>query len=107
MTSASGSNVGSYPISGTARWPALIEALLALVAIAALIPSFERLATDDFGRDRRFADAALAVGGLPEKVLPVLCAGYGALAEPRVRDRLCRGSDRSRAAHADAIPERV
>jgi cell division protein FtsW (lipid II flippase) len=104
VTSATGSSVGVGPTSGSMRWPALIETILALAAIAVLIPSFEPLAADDSGRDRRFADAALAVGGLPEKVLPSLCASHGALAEPLVRERLCRGSDRSAAARADAVP---
>ena len=104
MTSATGPSVGIRPTSGATRWPALIETVLALAAVALLIPSFEELAADDSGRDRRFADVALAVGGLPERVLPSLCALHGALAEPLVRDRLCRGSERSGATHVDAMP---
>jgi cell division protein FtsW (lipid II flippase) len=99
-------SVGAKPTSGTTRWASLIETLLAVVAIAALLPQFDRLAIDDSGRDRRFADVALSVGGLPDKVLPALCAAYGALAEPLVRDRLCRGSElrSSRLSRIDAMP---
>jgi cell division protein FtsW (lipid II flippase) len=79
-------------------WPSLIESLLAIVAIVVLFPSFERLATTDVGRDGRFAGAAIAIGGLPARVLPGLCASHGALAEPLVRNRLCRRSEVSSAA---------
>jgi cell division protein FtsW (lipid II flippase) len=86
-------------------WPSLIETLLALAAIAALLQPFERLSLNDTGRDRRFADAAVSVGGFPERVLPALCASYGALAEPLVRDRLCRRSElKSSAAPAENMP---
>jgi cell division protein FtsW (lipid II flippase) len=104
VTSATGASVGVRPTSGATRWPALIETVLALAAVAVLIPSFDHLAADDSGRDRRFADVALAVGGLPEKILPLLCKSHGALAEPLVRERLCRGSERSGVAQADAMP---
>ena len=88
-----------------AKWPSLIETLLAIGAIAILLPSFDRLATSDAGRDQRFADAAISVGGLPEPVLPRLCANLGALAEPMVRDRLCRRSDlRSEPSRIDIMP---
>src|SRR5215472_11290161 len=87
------------------NWPSLIETALALAAIAALFPQFDRLAADDAGRGGRFADAAISVGGLPERVLPSLCASHGALAEPLVRDRLCRRSElRSETAPTNAIP---
>jgi cell division protein FtsW (lipid II flippase) len=87
------------------NWPSLFESLLALAAIAVLFPQFDRLAADDAGRDGRFADAAISVGGLPDRVLPALCASHGALAEPMVRDRLCRRSElRSEAAPPSAVP---
>ena len=90
------------------NWPSLVESLAALAAIAVLFPQFDRLATDDAGRDGRFADAAISVGGLPEHVLPALCASHGALAEPMVRDRLCRRSElRSEAAPPSALPRSV
>jgi len=88
-----------------AKWPSLFETLLAIAAIAILLPSFDRLATSDAGRDQRFADAAISVAGLPQRVLPGLCASHGALAEPMVRDRLCRRDAlRSDASRIDAIP---
>jgi len=97
-------NVGARPTSGAIRWASPIETMVALVAIAALVLQFDGLASNDLGRDRRFADTALSVGGLPERVLPTLCAHYGALAEPLVRDRLCRGSERGPPSRPDAMP---
>ena len=82
-------------------WPSLIESLLAIAAIVVLLPSFERLATNDLGRDGRFAGAAIAIGTLPARVLPGLCASYGAAAEPIVRERLCR---RTGVSSAGAVP---
>jgi cell division protein FtsW (lipid II flippase) len=93
--------------AATARvnWPSLIETVLAIAAIAALFPQFDRLAADDTGRGGRFADAAVSVGGLPERVLPSTCVSFGSLAEPMVRDRLCRRSElRSDAQPPNAIP---
>ena len=87
------------------KWPSLIESLLAVAAIVALLPLFERLAANDTGRDRRFADAAVAIVDLPDAVLPEMCASHGARAEPLVRDRLCRRSElRSGAADAQTMP---
>src|SRR4029077_12727760 len=74
---------------GAIGWPSLIETLLALAAIAALIQPFHRLASDDTGRDRRFADIAISVGGLPEHVLPAPGASYRALARPRHSCAVC------------------
>ena len=73
------------------HWPSLVESILAVAAIAALLPLFDRVAVNETGRDRRFADTAVRVNGLPERVLPTLCASEGARAEPQIRDRLCRG----------------
>jgi cell division protein FtsW (lipid II flippase) len=93
------------PSWAAARWPSLIETLLAIAAIAVLLPSFDRLAANDSGREARFADAAISVAGLPQRVLPGLCASHGAFAEPMVRDRLCRRSDLgSDASRIDAMP---
>jgi cell division protein FtsW (lipid II flippase) len=87
------------------KWPSRIESVLAVAAIVALFPLFERLAANDIGRDRRFADAAVAIAGLPDPVLPAMCASYGARAEPVVRDRLCRRSElRPGTASVEAIP---
>jgi cell division protein FtsW (lipid II flippase) len=91
-------------VGPTASWPSLIETLLALAAIAALLQPFERLSANDTGRDRRFADTAISVGGLPERVLPALCASHGALAEPLLRDRLCRRSELRRPASLAETP---
>jgi cell division protein FtsW (lipid II flippase) len=86
-------------------WPRWIEAGLVAVAIATLLPWFDRFAADDLGRDRRFADAAVAVRGLPDPVLPTLCAAYAAAAEPAVRERLCRGIEgESAGAPVDRMP---
>ena len=88
-----------------ARWPSRVESLLTIAAIVALFPAFDRLAADDLGREGRFSDTALVIGGLPERSLPGLCASHGLLAEPLVRDRLCRRSElRSGEARVDAIP---
>jgi cell division protein FtsW (lipid II flippase) len=88
-----------------AKWPSLIETLFAIAAIAILLPFFDRLATSDAGRDQRFADTAISIAGLPQRVLPGLCASHGTLAEPMVRDRLCRrGALRSDASRIDAMP---
>ena len=73
------------------HWPSLVESILAVAAIAALLPLFDRVAVNETGRDGRFADTAVRVSGLPERVLPALCASEGARAEPQIRDRLCRG----------------
>lgn len=91
--------------AGWAAWPLIVEAVLVAVAIGALLPWFDRIATDDAGRDRRFEDASIAVRGLPDPVLPSLCAAYGSLAEAAVRERLCpRGSVGSGAADLDRMP---
>jgi cell division protein FtsW (lipid II flippase) len=103
---ANAAGFGVAPVAHTAtNWPSLIESLLAVVAIVALLPSFERVAVRDNGRDARFSDAVVAIGDLPGRVLPSLCANYGTLAEPRVRDRLCRRSGlQLGAAHVEGLP---
>jgi cell division protein FtsW (lipid II flippase) len=73
----------------TLRWSLLLEGGLVLAAICAVFPGFAILAANDTGRDGRFAEQGLAVRGLPDPVLPGLCATYGSLAENVVRDRLC------------------
>src|SRR5258705_7537718 len=95
MAIADAVGVAMRPATTTAatRWPSLIESLLAIAAIVALLPLFERLSTNDAGRDGRFASPAIAIGGLPARVVPGLCASHGTLAEPLVRDRLCRRAD--------------
>lgn len=86
-------------------WPLFAEAALVIVAIGALLPWFDRVAADDAGRDRRFAEGIVAVRGLPSPVLPLLCASHGALAEPLVRERLCRRADfESAASDLDRMP---
>jgi cell division protein FtsW (lipid II flippase) len=108
VVAATHANVGTEPTSGAIRWPSLIETLLALAAVAAILPQFQRLATEDSGRGGRFADTAISVAGLPERILPALCAAHGASAEPQVRDRLCRRSEIHAAARPpDAIPSVV
>src|SRR6185295_5618329 len=77
---------------------------LVVVAVALLLPWFGRVAADDAGRDRRFAEAIVTVRGLPNPVLPSLCASYGGLAEPLVRDRLCRRIESAAAADISRMP---
>ena len=74
-------------------WPLWVEAGLVAAAIGGLLPWFDRVTTDDLGRDRRFADVIIAVRGLADPVLPSLCASHGGRAEPLVRERLCRSID--------------
>jgi cell division protein FtsW (lipid II flippase) len=69
--------------------PLLVELLSVFAAIALLLPQFERVAEIGAGRDQRFADAGFRVDGLPEPVLPSVCAAHAALAEAPVRERLC------------------
>jgi len=85
-------------------WPSLAETALVVLAVAILLPWFERVATDDAGRDRRFAEAIVTVRGLPASVLPALCATYGGLAEPLVRERLCRHGPFASAADVSRLP---
>jgi len=85
-------------------WPHWVEAALVAAAIAALLPWFDRFAADDLGRDRRFADAAIVVRGLPDPVLPALCASYAGAAEPILRERLCHGIDATASAAIERMP---
>jgi cell division protein FtsW (lipid II flippase) len=86
-------------------WPLLAEAVLVFGAVGALLPWFDRVAADDAGRDRRFAETIVAVRGLPNSVLPVLCASHASLAEPLLRERLCRRTDdESAVADVDRLP---
>jgi len=69
----------------------LAEGLAVLAAVAALLPAFDRVAQFGDGRDGRYADAGFRVDGLPDPVLPSLCAGVAALAQAPLRERLCGG----------------
>ena len=89
---------------GAIAGPLVAEAVLVVVAIGALLPWFNRLADDDVGRDRRFAQSIIAVSGLPNAVLPALCASYGALVEPVVHERLCRRTEVAAAADPSRMP---
>jgi cell division protein FtsW (lipid II flippase) len=82
----------------------LIETALVVVAIGALLPRFEILAAQENGRDGRFAEPVIALGVLPDPVLPELCASVGSLAEPVVRERLCGRADAARAERIDRMP---
>jgi len=82
----------------TLPWPALVELLLVVAAIAALLPLFDRIVPLGSGRDQRFLDRGLAVAGLPAAVLPAMCASVGAAAERSVAAALC--SSRELASHA-------
>jgi cell division protein FtsW (lipid II flippase) len=81
--------VGSLPQRSSIAWPLLVEAVLVIGAIGALLPSFKLLAVQEDGREGRFTEATIAVRGLPDPVLPRLCASIGVFAESVVRDRLC------------------
>jgi len=107
IASAADRPIGAVSVTSASRWPSLVETLLTLAAIAALLPLFDRLVANDLGRDGRFAGAAIAIGGLPPRVLPALCTGYAAAAEPLVRDRLCRRSGSSPATVPAALPPPV
>ena len=85
-------------------WPLLLEAALVVAAIGALFPSFVILAANDTGRDGRFAEQGMAVRGLPDRVLPELCATYGAVAETVVHDRLCGRTARSSSEQVERMP---
>jgi hypothetical protein len=85
-------------------WPDVVEAALVIAAIAILFPWFERVAPEDAGRDRRFAEAAVTVRGLPAPALPSLCSAYGGRAEPLVRERLCRHAHYVGAADLTKLP---
>jgi len=80
----------SFSRSAGAAWPHVVESALVVVIVALLLPWFDRVTVDDAGRDRRFAEAIVTVRGLPNPVLHSLCVSHGGLAEPVVRERLCR-----------------
>jgi len=82
----------------------LLETLLVVGVIALLLPAFARLADSGSGRDRRFDETGFRVLGLPEPVLPALCAGVGSLAEPAVRDRLCADAATGTTLSLDKLP---
>ncbi len=96
------------PTIPAARWtravPALVELLLVVAAIVALWPFFQRLAPLGAGRDHRFLERGIAVGGIPERVLPSICDEVGAAAEARVADPLCGAKRRAAAGPATALP---
>jgi len=94
----------SLPRGNVAAWPLVAETALVVVAVALLLPWFSRVAGDDAGRDRRFAEAIVTVRGLPDPVLPALCASYGASAEPLVRERLCRRIEPAATADTSRMP---
>ena len=87
--------IGSTPLRPPRRTavgahvPALLEWFAVFAAIALLWPAFERIADGAGGRDRRFAETAFAIEGLPDEVLPGACAAFGAFADVSVQERLC------------------
>ena len=87
--------IGSTPLRHAPRAalgahvPALLELLAVVAAVALLWPAFERVADGAGGRDRRFAETAFAIQGLPDEVLPGACAALAAQADTSVRERLC------------------
>lgn len=96
------------PAARGVRWlpafPAIVELMLVVAAIALLWPSFERIAQlGGAGRDQRFLDSGIAVAGLPGAVVPAACESVGSLAEARVADALC-GSRRAVAAKPPTRP---
>lgn len=70
-------------------WPLLVEATLVAAVIGLLLPAFAPLDAQDSGRGARYADAIGVVRGLPDPVLPELCARHAVLAEDGVGARLC------------------
>jgi len=91
----------------TLAWPALVELLLVVAAIAALLPLFDRLAPLASGRDQRFLDRGIAVAGLPAPVLAAMCAGVGAAAERSVATALCSSRDIASRADRSSQPPGV
>jgi len=102
--------VSITPVAGTlsrqhrVAWPLLIEAALVAVALAAILPWFGAFAEHPSGRDGRFAAGSVAVHGLPDSVLPQLCA-VAWPAQPAVRERLCASNGASNSASLDRIPQ--
>jgi cell division protein FtsW (lipid II flippase) len=97
------SSAASQPIAAIrARiaWPSIIETAVAVAAVVAIVPWFARFGVDGSVRDGRFADTAVTVQTLPSPMLSTLCATYGRLAEPMVRERLCTRVDASSRATA-------
>ena len=84
--------------------PALLELFAVVAAVVLLWPSFERIADGAGGRDRRFAETAFAIQGLPNELLPDSCAALGAFADVSVQERLC---GRSAGRAAGALPTRL
>ena len=85
--------------------PALVELVLVVAAIAALLPFFDQVADSGAGRDRRFAEPTFRIEGLPEPLLPQVCAGEETrLADAALRDRLCTGGFRWWRAASEAGP---
>ena len=68
----------------------LFEASLVVGAIAVLFPWFAVLATQEAGRDGRFANSVVVSPDLPEPILPTLCANIAADAHAILRDALCK-----------------
>jgi cell division protein FtsW (lipid II flippase) len=87
--------------------PQLIEWLMALAAMVLLLPSYERLHDASAGRDQRYADPGLVLQGLPETVLPAMCAAHGALAPASVRERLCGKVDAAAQVPVGQVPARL
>ena len=71
------------------NFPALVELLLVVAAIAVLWPHFDRVAQLGAGRDQRFLDRGITIVGLPDPVLREVCDDVGAAAEARVAEALC------------------
>jgi hypothetical protein len=69
--------------------PALLETASVLAAIVLLLPAFARVAEFGSGRDQRFAEAGLQVKGLPEPVVPAVCATFARLVDAPLREQLC------------------
>jgi cell division protein FtsW (lipid II flippase) len=85
--------------------PALLELILVGIAIAALLPSFDRVAELGAGRGARFRTPTLGVANLPASVLGEACASAGARAEAPLRDALCgRRIGAATAVEHDALP---
>jgi cell division protein FtsW (lipid II flippase) len=83
----------------------LFEASLVVGAIAVLFPWFAVLATQEAGRDGRFANSAVVGPDLPEPVLPNLCANVAVDADVILRDTLCKHvTPTHQAERADRIP---
>ena len=75
------------------RWPAILEGLAVLAAMALVLPAFDQLAQIGAGRDQRFAEPGLQASGQPAPVLPAACSAPGLAAGAALNGPGCSAVD--------------